>query len=138
MDQDSVILSVPATAAYARSVRMLAASLAVSDEFSVDDVEDVRMAAEEGFVYACGTKPASGSCEISFGIAPGEVTMDFVLGDGVDAPEEGDETAEGDGGFDLVELLLSAICDDYSLIDYEDEEGPFTTLHLVKRAGARE
>ena len=39
---------------------------------------------------------------------------------------------------DLVELLLSAICDDFSLVDYEDEEGPFTTLHLVKRAGARE
>ena len=120
MDQDSVILSVPATAAYARSVRMLAASLAVSDEFSVDDVE------------ACGTKPASGSCEISFGIAPGEVTMDFVLGEGVDGPAEGEDT------FDLVELLLSAICDEYSLIDYEDEDGLFTTLHLVKRAGARE
>lgn len=132
MSQDSVILSVPATAAYARSVRMLAASLAVADDFSVDDVEDVRMAAEEGFVYACGTKPASGSCEISFKLAPGEVTMDFVLGEGVDGPAEGEDT------FDLVELLLSAICDDYSLIDYEDEEGPFTTLHLVKRAGARE
>ena len=50
MDSDNVILSVPASAEYARSVRMLAASLAVTDDFSVDDVEDVRMAAEEGFV----------------------------------------------------------------------------------------
>ena len=79
MDSDNVILSVPASAEYARSVRMLAASLAVTDDFSVDDVEDVRMAAEEGFVYACSTMPPAGSVEISFGIEPGEVTMDFVL-----------------------------------------------------------
>ena len=136
MDSDNVILSVPASAEYARSVRMLAASLAVTDDFSVDDVEDVRMAAEEGFVYACSTMPPAGSVEISFGIEPGEVTMDFVLGEcGEDAQE--DPVADADQ-LDLVELLLSAICDDFSLVDYEDEEGPFTTLHLVKRAGARE
>ncbi len=137
MDSDNVILSVPASAEYARSVRMLAASLAVTDDFSVDDVEDVRMAAEEGFVYACSTMPPAGSVEISFGIEPGEFTMDFVLGEYGD--DDAQEDPEADAGqLDLVELLLSAICDDFSLVDYEDEEGPFTTLHLVKRAGARE
>ena len=36
---------------------MMAANLAVCCEMSVEDVEDVRMAAEEGFVYACATRP---------------------------------------------------------------------------------
>ena len=54
--QDSVVrLCVPAEARYARSVRMMASSLAVVSGMGIDDVEDVRMAAEEGFVYNCVT-----------------------------------------------------------------------------------
>ena len=54
MQPKTVQLSVPAEPAYARSVRMMAANLAVVAGMVVDDVEDVRMAAEEGFVYTVG------------------------------------------------------------------------------------
>ena len=59
MDERTVRLSVPAEASFARTVRMMAANLAVVCDMSVDEVEDVRMAAEEGFVLCCATAPDS-------------------------------------------------------------------------------
>ncbi|ERI04135.1 ATP-binding protein [Atopobium sp. oral taxon 810] len=124
--QDLVSLNVPAEPNYARSVRMLAATLAVSCGMSVDDVEDVRMAAEEGFVYACSTAPKS--CGISFELAPNEVTIDFSLGLNEADPDQ-DNEAELAGDLDLVALLLEAVCDEFLLMD--SDEGSY--LHLVKR-----
>lgn len=124
--QDRVRLNVPAEPHYARSVRMLAATLAVSCGMSVDDVEDVRMAAEEGFVYACSTAPQT--CGISFELAPNEVTIDFSLGLNEVHPDQ-DNEAELAGDLYLVALLLEAVCDEFSLID--SDEGSY--LHLVKR-----
>lgn len=123
-----VTLSVPATPAFARVVRMTASSLAAACDMSVDDVEDVRMAAEEGFVYSCATRP--GEVRVDFGMGDGGLSMDFSLGDTPAA----DVAEPGDGGertpLDLVELLLSAVCDEFGV----DEDA--RTLHLLKRAGA--
>jgi serine/threonine-protein kinase RsbW len=118
MERGSVRLSVPAEVGFARVVRMTAASLATMGELGVDDVEDVRMAAEEGFVYACATAPAA--CDVSFQLSGDEVRMAFSLGeqDAEDAP---------DTDVDLIEALLSAVCDDYAISD----DG--LTLSLVKR-----
>lgn len=116
-----VRLCVPAEARYARVVRMTAASMAVVGEMGVDDVEDVRMAAEEGFVFACATRPSS--CDVTFELADDEVRMTFSLGEG-----DLDESVGAD--IDLIELLLSAVCDDYDV----SEDG--MTLELVKKVGA--
>ncbi len=118
MSRQTVHLSVPAQAAFARTVRMMAANLAVVCDMSVDEVEDVRMAAEEGFVVCCATAPES--CEVSFALDVGEVRTSFALG-----PMPIDE---GDDALDLAELLLSAICDEHGVT----EDG--RTLNLVKRA----
>ena len=106
MNESIVRLSVPAEASFARSVRMLAANLAVCCDMSVDDVEDIRMAAEEGFVYACATRPDA--CDISFSLTGEEISMAFSLGPVI--PEETD-----DQSLDLVELLLSAVSDDFGV-----------------------
>ena len=50
--RDRITLTVPSRSEYARTVRMTAAALASRMGMSFDDVEDVRMAAEEAFVYA--------------------------------------------------------------------------------------
>ena len=71
--QMPVSLSVPASASFARPVRMLAANLAVLAGLSVDGVEDVRMAAEEAFVWCCATKPEA--CEVSFDASGDALTM---------------------------------------------------------------
>lgn len=120
MDQKTVKLTVPAEPSFARIVRMTAASLAVTCDMGVDDVEDARMAAEEGFVYACAT--GQDACDITFGISDAAVTMDFSLGEDLGA-------ADADESLELVEALLGAICDESSI----SEDG--RTLSLVKRTG---
>lgn len=114
----STLLTVPASPAYARVVRMCAASLAAVADLTVDDVEDARMAAEEGFVYACAT--GQDAVEVSFGLEGGEFTIDFSLGDEAEVAE--------DESLDLVEALLDAVCEDFGVTD----EG---TLSLVLRTG---
>lgn len=119
MDERTVRLSVPAEASFARTVRMMAANLAVVCDMNVDEVEDVRMAAEEGFVLCCATAPDS--CEVTFSLAAGEVRTSFDLGP---------ETRSDDGDLDLAELLLDAVCDEHGV----SEDG--AQLYLVNRAGA--
>ncbi len=119
MPEQTVRLNVPAEAGFARTVRMMAASLAVACDMSVDDVEDVRMAAEEGFVYCCATEPPS--CDVSFSLAEGQIRMAFDLG--------ADEVDDEEGAQGLVELLLSAVCDEHGVSDDGSQ------LVLVKRAG---
>lgn len=97
---------------------MLAANLAVTCEMSVDDVEDVRMAAEEGFVYACATSPEV--VEVSFTVRPGALGMSFALGDG--SSDEEDELA-----WTYADLILSAVCDSYQI----DEDGNALVLEKL-------
>lgn len=118
MSEKTVRLEVPAEAEYARAVRMTAASVAVVCGMSVDDVEDVRMAAEEAFVYACATQPTT--CAITFTPSRGLLEMDFSLGEG--------DPAEAGEDLELARLLLSAISD-------ECELGEGGRVHVAKRAG---
>jgi serine/threonine-protein kinase RsbW len=98
---------------------MMAANLAVVCNMSVDDVEDVRMAAEEGFVYSCATAPES--CDVTFELSEAQVRASFSLG--------AEPVDPSDDALGLAELLLSAVCDEHGLSD----DG--STLVLVKRAG---
>ncbi|MBR2834584.1 MAG: ATP-binding protein [Coriobacteriales bacterium] len=54
--EECVVLRVPLKPAYARVVRMAAANVASIAGFSVEDVDDIRMAAEEAFIYASATE----------------------------------------------------------------------------------
>lgn len=116
METKNVQMTIPAEAAFARCVRMTASALAVSCDMSVEDVEDVRMIAEEGFVYACATDP--GAVDVTFTLGASAITMDFSLG----------ELEADDDSTELVEVLLDAVCDEFTFVD----DG--ATLHLVKRA----
>ena len=118
MDEKHVLLRVPAEPAFARSVRMSASALAFAAGIeSVEDVEDVKMIADEGFVYACATSPED--VEVDFALSEGRVSMDFSLGGG----EPADESV------DLVCVLLSALCDEFAF----SEDG--ATLHLARTPG---
>lgn len=109
-------LCVPARSEFARSVRLLAASLAATCGMSVDEVEDVRMVAEEGFVYACATNPEQ--IDVAFELSQGAVVLEVSLGD--EEPQ--------DGELELVEVLLSSLCEEF----FVSEDG--RTLHLRVRA----
>jgi len=55
MHNETVTLIVPARSEFAKTVRMTAATLVSRTEMNYDEVEDVRMAADEAFVYAVET-----------------------------------------------------------------------------------
>ena len=88
---------------------------------SVDGVEDVRMAAEEAFVWCCATKPEA--CEVSFDASGDALTMTFALGE---AEPEDDQIAT------YAELILTAVCDECEL----DDEAHTLSLTLQKNVDA--
>ena len=120
MEEQVIRLSVPPIARFARPVRMMAASLATVSSMSVDDVEDLRMAAEEGFVYACATAPSS--VDIEFVVAEGSVRMGFALG-------TAEPDLEGDPALSYANLLLAALCDSYEV------DASAHVLRLAKMGG---
>lgn len=103
---EPIRLEVPAEARFARLVRMTAANVAALSSMSVDRVEDVRMAAEEAFIYACSAAPSL-PLGISFDVDDERVVMTFELGD---APAP-DEIVEGPAAY--VDLILTAVSDSY-------------------------
>lgn len=112
----NVSIAVPADPEYARPVRMLAANLAVLAGLSVEDVEDARMVAEEGFVWCCATEPDA--VAIEFKVGEGNVAISYAFGPS--------ELAEDDQTSTYAKLILSAVCDECS---YDEAT---RTLRLTK------
>ncbi len=102
MSVETISLSLPTHTVYAHSVRMTAASVAVVNQLSVEEVEDVKMAAEEGFILSC----LSGVdvCNITFEVEPSALVMKFALGD--DNIEEFEE-------FVYADMLLQSLSQEY-------------------------
>ena len=112
----NVSITVPADPENARPVRMLAANLAVLAGLSVEDVEDARMVAEEGFVWCCATEPDA--VAIEFKVGEGNMAISYAFGPS--------ELAEDDQTSTYAELILSAVCDECS---YDEAT---RTLRLTK------
>ena len=116
-----VTLTVTADAHLARLVRMTAANVAMLSSMSVDRVEDVKMAAEEAFIYACSAAPGS-ELAIGFEADEEQVGMRFVLDADVFPA-----AAEDDPAADYADLLIGAVCD-----SYEKLESPATLAMSLK------
>jgi serine/threonine-protein kinase RsbW len=108
-------------------VRMTAAALAGRTNMSYDDVEDVRMAAEEAFVYATDTLPEDGDVRFEFTVDGDCVAIDVLLG-----AERADTDEEGERAASYAIFILESVCDEYEFVT--DEDGAH--LRLVKRAGS--
>lgn len=120
---ETTVLQVPALPRYARLVRMTAANMAQIAGMNIEDVDDVRMAAEEAFVYACATG-VQGALRVSFALTCDALRMDFELGAAAVAEDE-EEPSLVYGAF-----ILEAMCDECTIVD-----GPVNVLRLVKRVG---
>ena len=116
-----ITLSLAADPSLARLVRMTAANVAALSSMSVDRVEDVRMAAEEAFIYACSVEEGA-TVDISFAVDAQHVAMDFLLSAEPVAEPEADNPAAYAG------LILTAVCD-----VYEKSDAP-VRLHLELKA----
>ena len=84
--------------------------VAALSSMSVDRVEDVRMAAEEAFIYACSVENG-GKVNIAFVVDEQHVAMDFSLECDAFAEPEAENPAAYAG------LILAAVCDVYKKSD---------------------
>jgi len=127
MPSDRITLTVPAKGEYARTVRMTAASIVSRIGMSFDDVDDVRMAAEEAFVYASDTVAEGADLTFVFEFDQDSITIEVGLGaEGVLSDGEVERRAS------YATFILESVCDSFELSS-DEEGGP--SLRLVKRAG---
>jgi serine/threonine-protein kinase RsbW len=127
MAHDHITLTVPAKSEYAKTVRMTAAALVSRMGMTYDEVDDVRMAAEEAFVYAVDTLPEDGEVRFEFGVNDDELTVVVALGE--EDPSD-DEEAERRAAY--ATFILESVVDEYEFAS--DENGAH--IRLVKRVGA--
>jgi len=127
MSSNRVTLTVPARSEYAKTVRMTAAELASRIGMSYDEVDDVRMAAEEAFVFA--RTHVGPEDEITFVLDVGEDGLSIAVGP---LPDRTDSSRVEDSGDRYAAFILESVCD-----EFEVRQGDGTcTLALVKRLGA--
>ena len=126
MAKDQITLIVPAKSEYARTVRMTAAALVSRIGMTYEDVEDVRMAADEAFVYASDTVTSDGEVCFLFTLGQEDVEIDVVLG--VEDPRSDEDS---DRSVAYATFILESVCDRYEFVS--DENGAH--LRLFKRAG---
>lgn len=116
MASDTVILTVPTRDEFARTVRMTAVTLAGRSGASVDAIDDVRIAVEEAFIYAC-----------ELGSRDDRVTFEFTL-DGsrlglrvgpLRSVDEPDGKTEGPQDR-YARFILESVCDEFSTFDEDD------------------
>ena len=108
-----ISLTVAAAPELARLVRMTARNAGLLASMTLDRVEDVRMAAEEAFVFACSAAHGA-PVTIDFSVDDTHVGMTFDCGDAVfPEPSEEDPSAA------YIDLILASVCD-----SYEKEESP--------------
>jgi len=126
MPQDTITLIVPASAEYARTVRMTAAAVVARMPFTYDEVEDVRMAAEEAFIYAVDTLAEDADVTFRFVLRGTELEIDVTLGG---TPDVSDEEMERRATY--ASFILQAVCESCDLAS--DADGRMF-LRLLKRA----
>jgi serine/threonine-protein kinase RsbW len=124
---DRVTLSVPSRSEFARTVRMTASELASRMGMSYDDIEDVKLAAEEAFVYAADTVAADAPVIVDFLFDDDEFTVDVALGA---EARFSDEEAERRASY--ATFILQSIGDRFELSS--DDSGAH--LRVVKIKGS--
>jgi len=126
MARERVVLTVPAKGEYARAVRMTAAALASRTGMSYDEVDDVRMAAEESFVYAVDSLTEGDEVTITFEVADDALGLQVCLGTvSSDADGEAERAS-------LAMFILDSVCDRY---EFTSDAAGMRTLAIEKRAG---
>lgn len=109
-DSERVVMSVPARGEFARTVRLVAAELATRVGMCIDDVDDVRLAVEEAFVYA--TDRASGqSVTVAFALEPG--CIELLVGP---LPQSCADAEASEAGERYARFILESICDEFELL----------------------
>jgi serine/threonine-protein kinase RsbW len=72
---DSVSIRVPASPEYVGVVRLVAAGLAARLAFTVDDIDDLKIAVDELSAYVTGPQGRAGILEVRFDVHPDRIEI---------------------------------------------------------------
>ncbi len=124
MSKDNITLTVPCRAEYAKTVRMTASALVGRAGATYDDLDDVRIAAEEVFVYACDHMGRDSDVSMQFELDDEGVDIWVRLADSTLVTDEDAERRAAYATF-----ILQSVTDHYELSS--DLDGPY--LKVTKR-----
>lgn len=79
LDRDVVLLSVPADGAYLGVLRTAAAGLAARLHFTLDEVEDLRIAVDEACAMLLGLAASGAPLECRFALADGTLGVEVAV-----------------------------------------------------------
>lgn len=122
---DKITIKIPASPAYLQVVRLVAAGLATRLRFTIDEIEDLKIAVDELSAYLTGSQGREGHLEVTFTVADDRIE---IKGAGVFAPGQKVRT-------DLTELsrmILDTVVDSASL--EQDNGTPTFALSKAKMA----
>ena len=75
---DQVRIRIPASPAYIQVVRLVAAGLASRLRFTIDEIEDLKIAVDEMAAYLTGSQGREGELEVTFGISGPSIEIEGV------------------------------------------------------------
>jgi serine/threonine-protein kinase RsbW len=88
-ERADVVLRVPAEGAYVSVLRTMTAGLAARLDYTVDDIEDLRIAVGEACAIVLPEATAGGDLEAEFRLSPGALTVSVsVPTEGAQAPDQ--------------------------------------------------
>jgi len=124
---ETVSIKIPASPAYIQVVRLVAAGLASRLKFTIDEIEDLKIAVDELSAYVTGAQGRDGTLEISFAVSEDRIEISGV---GRLAPGQKVRT-------DLTEfsqMILATVADEASL-QQPDGTPAFTLVKTRKSNG---
>lgn len=107
--ESPITLTIAAEPRLARLVRMTASTAAMLSHISLEHVEDVRMAAEEAFIYACSVQPGE-PLTIDIAVDDARIELTFRLSGSL-------EPVAPDSPAAYADLIISTVCDAYEKRD---------------------
>lgn len=105
---DKVSIRIPASPEYLQVVRLVAAGLAARLRFTLEDIEDLKIAVDEMAAYLTGSQGREGTLEVTFDIADDRIR---IVGRGHFAPGHGVRTELTE----LSRMILETVADSASL-----------------------
>ena len=122
---EKVIIRIPASPAYIGVVRLVAAGLATRLQFTIDEIEDLKIAVDELSAYLTGSQGREGDLELTFTISEESIG---IRGEGLLTPGQKVRTELTD----FSRMILDTVVDTASL---EQTDGsPVFELSKAKSA----
>jgi serine/threonine-protein kinase RsbW len=128
MSSDEVQLVMPADPEFLRLARVTAMGLASRLSFTIDEIDDLRIAIDELVFGLIGTKGRIGNVRMTYRLEPEGLE--------VEGTGEFDDDGTSPGLSELSELILDAVADEHELFlgaDGDVDGGGLPRFRLLKR-----